>query len=342
MKQRLQYLDVCKGMGILLVVLGHIFLTNPVKTWIFSFHMPFFFFLSGYIFYFHKINDFGSFVKKRFKAIVIPYFMFASIWYIYWLLIERKVRPDSMDVNKFKPLLGIFYGIGSDTWLIFNIVLWFLPCLFITEIIFYLIAKNVKKDRNIISILLTSSIIGYIVSIYLGFRFPWGINIVFTSIVFYGLGYILHRSNLENKLTPVREYILIILLLVINIPIGFINGPVSMGALVLGNYFLYYIAATSGTLFLYFISRKLPHYRWLSFLGRNSLIILCIHEPIKRIVIKIISVYIKIPVDTLRNSILGSMLCLAILMLVLIPAIFIINRYLPFLLGKRFIKKDNI
>lgn len=340
MKQRIQYLDVCKGIGIILVVLGHIIITNPIRTWIYSFHMPLFFFLSGYIFCFSKTSSFKNFVNKRLKTIVVPYFVFAFFFYIYWLLIEIRFRTEGLSVNKLKPLIGIFYGNGP--WLTFNIVLWFLPCLFITEITFYLIIKFTKEQKYVFLILFISSIIGYLISIYLKFRLPWDINIMCTSIVFYGLGYILHESNLDNKLTTMQESIFIILLLSVNIPIAFINKAVDMDFLTLGNYFLYYIAAISGTLFLYLICKKIKHCNWLSFLGKNSLIIMCIHDPLKRIIIKIVSVVSKISTDTIRNSILGSLLCLSIILLISVIAIYIINNYMPFIIGKQKIEKNNI
>ena len=46
--QRMTYLDCAKGVAIILVVLGHIDMgNNPLNNWIYSFHMPLFFVLSG-------------------------------------------------------------------------------------------------------------------------------------------------------------------------------------------------------------------------------------------------------------------------------------------------------
>lgn len=55
MIQRLEYIDFCRGIAILLVVIGHliqfngIVTSNPVFEFIYSFHMPLFFAISGYI-----------------------------------------------------------------------------------------------------------------------------------------------------------------------------------------------------------------------------------------------------------------------------------------------------
>lgn len=73
--------------GILLVVLGHSGMAEPeiethvglLKTWIYSFHMPLFFFISGYLFSltnpdFLKIKA-GPFLFKKVKRLLVPYFI---------------------------------------------------------------------------------------------------------------------------------------------------------------------------------------------------------------------------------------------------------------------------
>ena len=40
MKERIEYIDIAKGIGILLVIAGHLFAyRGPISRWIFSFHM---------------------------------------------------------------------------------------------------------------------------------------------------------------------------------------------------------------------------------------------------------------------------------------------------------------
>lgn len=62
--KRLDYIDYTKGFGILLVILGHIYDTsNPIKIWLYSFHMPLFFIISGF---FAKNIKFKVLFKKIF------------------------------------------------------------------------------------------------------------------------------------------------------------------------------------------------------------------------------------------------------------------------------------
>ena len=56
MKQsRLDYMDLAKGIGILAVILGHVYKNTVFGTLLYSFHLPLFFLISGY--FFHYIPD---------------------------------------------------------------------------------------------------------------------------------------------------------------------------------------------------------------------------------------------------------------------------------------------
>ena len=100
-KKRITYLDIAKGMGMVLVLVGHlqndtIFSFSPhiltLCSWIFSFHLPLFFILSGMLMCIKKDNekDLTGFIKKRFFSIMVPYFWFSLIYMgivLYYLLV---------------------------------------------------------------------------------------------------------------------------------------------------------------------------------------------------------------------------------------------------------------
>lgn len=49
-RARLPWLDVLKGIGIILVVVGHIYSNKTIFNWLYSFHMPLFFFAAGWVY----------------------------------------------------------------------------------------------------------------------------------------------------------------------------------------------------------------------------------------------------------------------------------------------------
>lgn len=333
-KQRVSYLDVCKGLGIVLVVWGHVFTTNPIRTWIYSFHMPLFFFLSGYLFFSDKSESFKIFAAKKFRSILIPYFCFASISYVYWLLIERRFRPDSLLVPPIKPLLGIFYGDGVDPWLTFNIALWFLPCLFATELAFFWIRKNIASTLTIAVLLITSSVCGFAVSNLVLFRLPFSMNVAFTGITFYGLGFIIRRATPDKILNDQRLYFLIPPLAVTNIFFAYKNIMIDMNCLTLGNYAYFYISAITGLLSIFLLSKLIMQNRLIELLGTNTLVIMCIHEPLKRITIKACSILFHTNPDTWRNSLHTSLVSLIIIITIAVCIAQLTTNYFPFLLGR--------
>ena len=72
-EKRLDYLDMVKGIGIILVVVGHsTYVSDGTLTWLASFHMPLFFILSGILFA-YKGSDgepFAQYAKKDRKSVV--------------------------------------------------------------------------------------------------------------------------------------------------------------------------------------------------------------------------------------------------------------------------------
>ncbi|PZP22533.1 MAG: hypothetical protein DI599_14850 [Pseudomonas kuykendallii] len=77
MKARYAHIDIARGMGILLVVFGHNWIVSDTKTDLFnviySFHMPFFFFLSGL--FFRHTDSLAKLSFNKFDSLLKPYFV---------------------------------------------------------------------------------------------------------------------------------------------------------------------------------------------------------------------------------------------------------------------------
>ncbi|NOW21735.1 hypothetical protein [Clostridium butyricum] len=102
---------------------------------------------------------------------------------------------------------------------------------------------------------------------------------------------------------------------------------------VYSNYLLYFISSFSGIACIYLFS-TLINCKILSFLGVNSLIIMCVHEPLKRIIIKILSVITKTDLGLIRNGIISIFICTSIILLCILPLIYMFNKFLPVVVGK--------
>ena len=196
--QRVAYVDVAKGIGILLVALAHadVSIFSPyLHQLIYSFHMPLFFFLSGY--FFNPDTSFWVLLKKRFNSILKPYLFTILLIYI---------ASISFTNMRFATALGrIAKSIYATGYYIDWVQLWFLPSLFVTSLfafLFYrivLIRINNRYVRWLILLGLQAVAIAFLDVFYpfsislLGkeyelFGLPYSLDIVLLSSFFYMLG----------------------------------------------------------------------------------------------------------------------------------------------------------
>ena len=77
--KRIDWIDAAKGFAILLVMMGHSDPPEVVMTWLYTFHVPLFFFLSGYVFKIKNGENFLSFVRRKIFTLVVPMILFSIV-----------------------------------------------------------------------------------------------------------------------------------------------------------------------------------------------------------------------------------------------------------------------
>ena len=199
---RVQWIDGCKGLAILLVILGHTMRTDLSLVYIYGFHMPLFFFLSGLVCN-EKKYTWGTFLKSRFNTLVLPYMAFYLLTWLYWLCVERSFRPLGMEW--WQPLIGMVYGAQWHQYMDHNGILWFLPCLFFTEVLFYAV-KKIPKYWLQVTVIIALTTFGLLLKINL----PWCVNIACVALQFFYLGNILRGFLLKTEETTHEKAITMI------------------------------------------------------------------------------------------------------------------------------------
>ena len=134
MTARNEHIDVMKGFAILLVLLGHRFMSNtmdgaqhPLAIIIYSFHMAFFFFISGYV------NEYtGQLVMKGPKRFMLDKFRTLLLPFVVWTLICHFANANgSFSIEGFVSDLNFYPERGY----------WFLPILFVFFVIYLLFSS---------------------------------------------------------------------------------------------------------------------------------------------------------------------------------------------------------
>ncbi len=327
---RIATYDFLKGIGILLVVLGHITHNDMLWRSIFAFHMPLFFFLSGILY-----KDKEQFVYKQLKALMFPYFVFSILSFLYWYFIELRFRELKDGTNVLDQLINIIFPMNIEGSYEFNAVLWFLPCLFVTSLSYHFYQRlDIKKYSDLILLLLS-----LLCASFIKIKLPFFISEMFCSLPFYICGAILNKNKnqlslLTEKKIPCMITGLVLLPVVFFIVITFFVRTNMKTGFYSHGYAVAFICALALVFGLYLLVRELKKQRVLQWLGMNSLCIMLIHEPIKRIIIKVYSVLLSQDVDYIRESIWHSMVLLLIIVTIVSLITIVINKYANFLLGK--------
>ena len=108
--KRILWIDFAKVLGIWLVYLGHSKIPPFAQQYIYAFHMPLFFFLSGYL---EKEQSIGKTIIHNIKTLIIPYVLFYILLLLTWipsrLVFHREILEGKSVLMEllFNPLLGI-------------------------------------------------------------------------------------------------------------------------------------------------------------------------------------------------------------------------------------------
>ncbi|MDD6628190.1 MAG: acyltransferase [Lachnospiraceae bacterium] len=155
MRERDKYLDILRGTAVILMVLGHciqygngrafsqpdIFFNNTAFQLIYSFHMPLFMLISGYLFIYtvEKYSDIMAFVKNRILRLLLPIVCWDIIIYIKFAIEVEKTEGWIKEL-----LVAYFRSLPEDYWFLWavfycSIAVWIGRYLFNDSIIYYLL-----------------------------------------------------------------------------------------------------------------------------------------------------------------------------------------------------------
>ena len=277
-KKRIEYIDIAKGLCIILVVYAHIdnhILDHKIGVFFDSFSMPLYFFLSGLLF---KQNfGFFEFSIKKINSLIVPLFFFFIFSYFFdfiWAAIQTLNGNNLLSSFKWQFWDPIRFGGGGSH----NPPLWFLTCLFEINIIYYILYKFLNFRALNIAVIVISVIGWYLVSNQI--ILPYKLTSTLVSLPFFHIGFLIQKTGFltENKQ---RDKYLFASIVPVSIFVYYIAQPVNIAGLHLPNrYWVFYTAGIGGTLSILFLSKWIKHFPGISYLGRHSLITFGIHWPI--------------------------------------------------------------
>lgn len=312
MKERLDYIDRAKGILIILVVIGHIWQSGVVFDLIYTFHMPAFFVISGILLAHTRgyERNFGSFLRKHIYAYGMPFVFFEVLG----VLVQ--IMRHGVTLNwKGYLYLTVTLDLNAPQ-------CWFLVALFLIEILAVASVKTIRKPAMICVIsgvlfLVRSSMPAD--NLYVGTLVSVWKYLPFFLAGFYG-------CKVWNRYHPAAVLVCAAAVLICAIFGGKAqSSALKDAALLIGGLCgTYLVIQLAGCNFAGTTGKVLKT------VGENSLIIYGTHYPYYAALGLLLGVrdFASTPIGT-------GLVILAGVAVLEIPTIYIINRWLPFLAGRR-------
>lgn len=311
MKERIEYFDNAKALLIALAVVGHTLIyANPdyailpyalAQSFIYAFHMPAFFLLSGMLFDGERWREsgWGTFLRKRLKSLMIPYLSFE----LFAIAYKQMVFGEPSITTGLYNLVTFRCNIGAD---------WFLPALFLAQLLMFCCAKTGKRWPGWV---LTAA------ALCLPWLFPEGNWWRVLGRGLLGFAFLYLGNRLRPWLTRFRWWSLPLSFGVTAVcaALSFLWFENDFYGYTLKNPVLFVIGGLSGAYMTLSLARLL-HWRWLRWVGEHSLVIMGTHQ----------LVLYTIPAASGALWVMGTLLLIAAVEAVVIP---VTDRCCPSLVG---------
>lgn len=326
-KKRVEWIDQLKAICMLLVIIGHFsFFPEDIAKIYSPFMLSAFLFASGYTF--HIEDNFFIFILKKIKTLLFP-----MLWMGFFTIFSRKILSFKNQEPLVSQVIDFFIQIRGK-----NDELWFLACLFGSSIIFYMIIKNIKSKKIILIVTFIMSLIGIIYTNLGGPALPWHIQMYGSVCFIFSLGYI-YRNKYEKAtegMINLQNFLVVFFIYIVLIICDYkVFGNFGLAFYSYGNSVImfYSIILTSLIMIILFV-KNLFLIKPLNFIGRNSLIYYGLHGKILSLLTVCFQKFGILKEGSL-NNLLVSVLGLIIACLILWPISYIINRWTPFLIGRK-------
>lgn len=274
------WITILKGLLIILVIFGHTITDKYILNYLSSFYMPCFFVLSGWLI--KKEANLSVFVKKKVKSVLMPYFFFAVIWILFCFAKSFVVESD---FNIVRALLSIVLPYsGSAGGNAYN--LWFLPCLFLAQVLLGLFVYS-KRNGKILAVIIFLSFLvsGMIIKPYCSLLYATAVATIFVGAGFYLSNYL--SASVNNT----KHSLILPLTIGIVVHIGtFVLNVVVLGhsldfsASSFGILPLYVLGALSAVLVLVILTSQIKKLKAIEYVGKNSLVYYALHYEVLALV----------------------------------------------------------
>lgn len=217
-------IDVFRAIGIVSMIMGHVWYGEVFNKLIHAYHMPMFFFVSGLFYHRRGKEELWKYVRHLSKRLLVPYCFFGLVNYVAWFFFSKTGKQEL-----FMPLKSIIWI--NTQGIIVGGAIWFLTSLFFADLIFALVDTLVKSKIVQYVLIISIAAIGCLLPMHMDVPLPFGIEASFVGVGFIFIGTKVTKAGGYKRLLvsfPVEFFLLLVAAL-----LTYINSSVNMRT---GNY----------------------------------------------------------------------------------------------------------
>lgn len=325
--KRIEWVDTGKFICIMFVMLSHLESGSEIlDTFYHPFFLTVFFFLSGYVY--RQPATFREHFIKKVKGLLVPWFIFSNFNILLSAVVSFREDRNTLS-ELFWNVLQI-RGSGDGVW--------FVAALFVAFIPFYFVIKwNKPVHACVLSAVLSlisvlySNLMNPEIFLWGSTALPWHLEYIFQAMLWMVLGYYFRAYAEESfdRLNTVlnRVVLWIVYLIVVYMPSvgGYWSIPIS------------YLRSILGILAIVSICKVIKTNRYISFVGANTLTYFGLHGKVYAVIEAVLgkfSLYSELLENVIASSIIAVVITFVLSLILIIPAM-IINRWFPWVLGRK-------
>ncbi|MCD8334424.1 MAG: acyltransferase family protein [Clostridiales bacterium] len=274
--KRVEYIDLFRGFGILLMIMGHVGFGSRFDHFIHAFHMPMFFFVSG-LFFRREDASVKDVAVRKARSLLLPYVVFGAFHEVVYSVMQGGIATSELRHLLWENTSGLPIA-GA---------LWFLTALYFVDLVYYLLDRYINSMKMLSFIVALIALFGNTINLFCPFRLPWAMDAAFVGLGLYHIARLLINSpdKWEKKLfhLPLTSALLLggaTFLIFLN---GYINMRTGTYAIIP----LFWVNAVLATLTGLNLSRHMDDrigrkgnalLRCVKTMGRNSITFLCLNQ----------------------------------------------------------------
>ena len=281
-RQKLKYMDVARGLALLLVIISH---ANGLNLYLIFYYIQIFFIISGYVY--RPGRNYRENIRKKAVRLLVPYFGYSALLWTFYAVVRRNMN------EILHSLFGVFYsrfyfykvGWREDPVALLDIAngaMWYLTAFFVTALLFHLIADKCLANWKLTVAWSAGLLLISMALNELPILLPWSIDIAGVTTVLMLIGAWMRKMEFFEKKV---NFWMVAGMMVVYLGIATFNGYLNTSVRIYGRFDswsvpLYMVVSVSGSILCIWLSKGIQNLKIgkvLAYLGTHSMELICVH-----------------------------------------------------------------